>query len=262
MAILLQITEEYPTRKSQIRIIHHEKNRGLAAARNTGLEAATSEYIIHCDSDDWVEKDMCEKMLNEALEHHSDVVVTDYILEYSHKRIYKKQTIPSNNIECINWLLNEKLRGSNWNKLVKRNLLVENSIKYIEGIDMWEDLIISIKIFFFAKKTSYLNEAFYHYIQYNYASYTKLLTRKSLENLISGVEEIEHFFLHKNILDFYVKNLNYLKLAVKLHLLLNSRGKQQLEWNNLYTSANNYIFLYQALSNYLKIALWFASKKK
>ena len=45
--ILEKVLEEYPHRKEQVKIIHHEKNRGLVAARNTGLEHATGDYIIH-----------------------------------------------------------------------------------------------------------------------------------------------------------------------------------------------------------------------
>ena len=65
--ILEQVLAEYPHRKEQTRIIHHEKNRGLVAARNTGLAYASGEYIIHCDSDDWVELDMYEKMYKKAI---------------------------------------------------------------------------------------------------------------------------------------------------------------------------------------------------
>ena len=52
--ILTATLAEYPRRIPQVKIIHHDKNRGLVASRNTALRVATGDFIIHCDSDDWV----------------------------------------------------------------------------------------------------------------------------------------------------------------------------------------------------------------
>ena len=51
----ISIVEEYAKQDSRIKILHHEKNKGLAAARNTALDAATGDYIVCLDSDDWME---------------------------------------------------------------------------------------------------------------------------------------------------------------------------------------------------------------
>ena len=51
MQVLVKILSEYPRRKEQVKIIHHETNQGLPAARQSGLKIATGEYIAHCDSD-------------------------------------------------------------------------------------------------------------------------------------------------------------------------------------------------------------------
>ena len=92
--ILRQVIEDYPRRYLQIQIIEHEENRGLAMARNSGLLIAKGEYIIHCDSDDWVELDMYEEMYEKALEKNADIVICDYYAEYSNKRIYHIQREP------------------------------------------------------------------------------------------------------------------------------------------------------------------------
>ena len=74
ISILKKVIKEYPTRIDQIKIISHEKNMGLPAARNTGLKMAIGDYIFHCDSDDYVEKDMIEKMYQTAKEKDADIV--------------------------------------------------------------------------------------------------------------------------------------------------------------------------------------------
>ena len=53
--ILKRVLEEYPGRKAQTRIIRHAYNRGLSAARNTAVAAATGTFLTHVDSDDWIE---------------------------------------------------------------------------------------------------------------------------------------------------------------------------------------------------------------
>ena len=74
MSILNQVLEEYPHRIDQVKIIEHEVNKGLPSARNTALNEAKGEYIVHCDSDDWVEPTMYESMYNKAKISNADII--------------------------------------------------------------------------------------------------------------------------------------------------------------------------------------------
>ena len=58
MMILSEVLSRYPQRKEQVRIINQPKNQGAAKAREDGIKEARGEYIIHCDSDDWVDKNI------------------------------------------------------------------------------------------------------------------------------------------------------------------------------------------------------------
>ena len=58
-----------------VRIVEHKINRGSAAVRNTAMDYATGDYIIHIDSDDYVEPDLLEKMYSKAVERGSDIVI-------------------------------------------------------------------------------------------------------------------------------------------------------------------------------------------
>ena len=58
--ILTRIIEYYPKRFNSIRIISHEKNRGIAASRNTAYDNATGEFVTIVDSDDWLELNAIE----------------------------------------------------------------------------------------------------------------------------------------------------------------------------------------------------------
>ena len=71
-----------------MKIVSHDVNKGLPAARNTGLAEAGGDYIYHCDSDDWVEPDMLEKMLKAAEEKDADIVYCDFFLSFEKNERY------------------------------------------------------------------------------------------------------------------------------------------------------------------------------
>ena len=77
-----------PPRRKQVRIINLPQNMGAAKAREVGIKAATGEYIIHCDSDDWVERDAYRKMYDCAKRHDYDIVIADYC-EHDGNRILR-----------------------------------------------------------------------------------------------------------------------------------------------------------------------------
>ena len=74
--ILLSVIKEHP--EKAVTILTHQSNKGLPAARNTGLGVATGDYIYHCDSDDWLEPDMLEKLVGSAERNDADIVYCDF----------------------------------------------------------------------------------------------------------------------------------------------------------------------------------------
>ena len=74
MNVLGNVLQRYTTRSGFVRIARHEINKGLPAARNTGLVLASGEYVFHCDSDDYLEPEMLEKMYVAAKENDADFV--------------------------------------------------------------------------------------------------------------------------------------------------------------------------------------------
>lgn len=76
--ILLETLKSYPRRASQVKIVDHEVNRGLAAARNTALDHATGEYVLPVDSDDYLSaRDAVSRLMEKALEEDDDAVFYD-----------------------------------------------------------------------------------------------------------------------------------------------------------------------------------------
>lgn len=247
---------EYPHKKDIITIYNHPYNLGVATARNTGLKYAKGEYLIYIDSDDYVELDMLEKMYYKAKENDADIIVADYLDTFENRERYVCQKIPSSKEECIEWLLLGLLHGSNSNKLVKHSLFKSNNLQYIPYLNMYEDLIMSIKLFFYATNIGYINKAFLHYVQYNNNSYTKNITQKCLDNIISACKVIGCFLKEKSIINKYKEAWMYFLIKNKVKILLNANKQQRQTYLNLFPETNNFIIKCPIIPFYYKIGLW------
>lgn len=253
--IIERVVEDYPHRKSFIKIISHEKNRGLASTRNTGLRAATGNYIIYCDSDDWIDTNAYELMYLKAIETNADIVVSDYYKDYPNFSQVQKQDYPEDSINCIQEMLRGHLHCATWNKLIKKSIYINNKIIFPDGINMWEDVLTVIPLFYYAKKIVYIPHAFYHYIQYNTNSYTFKLNNSSMNNLVSAINLLSDFFYKTNTNDLFKEAFLYKKLTVKLNLMINSDCNKRKELNKLYPETNHIIWSYKVMSLYWRIAL-------
>ncbi|EKF9488800.1 glycosyltransferase family 2 protein, partial [Vibrio cholerae] len=100
LSIIKEVITRYPSRKDQITLISRE-NRGVAATRAQGMDLATGEYVIHLDSDDWVERDWLEAMHTKAVQDNADVVICDYSLIYKHGKKKVTQIVFEAGEECI-----------------------------------------------------------------------------------------------------------------------------------------------------------------
>lgn len=257
--IVEEVVKEYPERKVQVHILRHSQNRGVSFVRNAGLKAATGDYIIYCDSDDWVESRMYEEMLAKARETGADIVICDFYEEYASRTVFRRQSFPENNRDCVKRMLEGKLHCATWNKLIRKELYERNNIAFPKGINMWEDVATVIPLCFYAAKTVYLPNACYHYSCDNSTSYCSQMSRTSLENLIAATSFLDVFFRKHGVYEEFEKEFCYLKLTVKLNLLIGSRGKQQREWNRWYPEARECIMSYSQISLGWRIALKFAA---
>ena len=79
------LAKQEPSLQARVRLISKE-NEGLPRARKTGLDAATGEYVLHVDSDDWLEPESVEKLVRKAVETEADIVVYDFWKEYPNRR--------------------------------------------------------------------------------------------------------------------------------------------------------------------------------
>lgn len=235
-----KICDEYAEKDSRFIVIHQE-NAGSAEARNVGLKNAKGEYIICVDSDDWIEKNYLEELYNVAFENGADVVGCNLIREYPRKSVAIKILMPETTKECISSLLTGTLQGYLHVKLIKKNLLIENNISFIKGINMCEDLIFSVKVFYFAEKIFKVDTGLYHY-RYNPVSISNTFGESRARDLKCATDEIEKFLINQNITSIFHDDLLMLKSRVKSDILFESKKDVKKKYISIYPEVDEILY--------------------
>ncbi|WP_272691739.1 MULTISPECIES: glycosyltransferase family 2 protein [Providencia] len=147
LSIVKDIIKNNPKDNTTTILISRE-NKGLVATRAEGINIATGDYIIHLDSDDWVEPNWLQLMYEVACKENSDIVMCDYTEIYNNKEIRSyKEYYPSKK-ENINSLLLGRISNSVCDKLIKRSILTGNNIIFNNNIAMGEDIVFTLQTFF------------------------------------------------------------------------------------------------------------------
>lgn len=260
MAVVRKCEERHPERAGQVRILRHDVNKGLPAARNTGLEAAVGQYIFHCDSDDYADPGMLEALYGEAISKDADAVWCDWYLSFGRNERYMRQPSYDTPEDALKGMLAGAMKFNVWNKLAKRTLYTDNGIVFPAGYGMGEDMTVMM-LFASAKKVAYLPEAFYHYVKVNTDSFTRTFSEKHQEELKYNVKRMEEYLSGKfgHDMDTYIA---YLKLAVKYPFLMSASPSRYRLWKEWYPEADRYAWQNRQLSLRSRILQWCAWKRQ
>ena len=256
--ILQSVLKEYPYRSEHVKLLVHEQNKGLPAARNTGLAVANGEYIFHCDSDDYVETDMLQKMYESAKEKEADVVWCDWYLSFEKNERYMKQPSYVEPLDALKAMLSGAMKYNVWNKLVKRSLYIENEITFPVGYGMGEDMTMMM-LFAHANKVTYLPKAFYHYVKLNTGAFSQTYSDRHIIELQYNVDRIVEY-IHSHYGDALEKELAFFKLDVKFPFLISGESKKYQLWKEWYPEANTYILQNNNISARSRWIQWLAWK--
>lgn len=260
ITILEEVIEDFPNRRKNIKIINLDKNGGVSNARRIGLQNATGEYVIHCDSDDWVEKDMYERLYNKAKETDADIVGCNFRHEFYDTQYDFHQQYADSVEENISCLINGKIFPSLCTSLTRRSLIEENNISFPKGLNMGEDLYFNLQLYLHAKKIVCMDWAPYHYRHTEDSSCVQR-TRKSIDSDIAIARLIEKLMNEQSLYNKYKKDIEFRKFFSKLPLAQDLDNKDNYqEWLNIYPETNMNIWQYKQLNWKQKLELWLASK--
>lgn len=220
LGVLKESINSHHIDESLYTIVCHEQNEGIAVSRADCIAQAKGDYVFFVDSDDWIEPDTVRQMVAATHGGTVDIVGCDFAKDYvSGKTTYHTEnyadTCRENMLRCLNYDIATVL----WKLLIRRSLF--DNITITPHVDIVEDYIISVKLYYFAESFAPLHKVFYHYVQYNQER-VSLQTLRSITMHIKGVKEVEDFLNGKGLYDDVVRNkMNLRKFNIRSNFVLN-----------------------------------------
>lgn len=236
MERLRKVIEAYPQRAERVKIVMKPVNEGLPAARRSGLELAEGEYVAHCDSDDWMEPDMLERMYKEARAYDADAVVCAWFRD--NESFPTKYVLKGEN--CRDFILSDMIAvgemQSVWRYMVKRDI-------YSKGVEFprynqGEDHALMVQLAYNCKSIYCVGQPLYHW-RTNMASITNAPSSQAVERRFHGARAnakmVEAFLAKKGESDRYAQQLTALKLYCMFYLRpLLREGEAVAEWRSAF----------------------------
>lgn len=182
----LTILKSRAEQDSRIRIIEHKSNKGVAVARNTGLDAATGEFIAFVDADDWVDIDFYEKLYNGATKNNADIAKGLLVIRETNGRRW----IPPTN----DYVKERKIAFcyDHTTAIFNRDFINKNQLRFLPGITLGEDACFLIKASFLANKvfiTPY-QTAYYYIMRDSSASIVKTISHEKTQSIYTVVSDL------------------------------------------------------------------------
>jgi len=226
-----KICDEYAKKDKRIKVIH-KKNARVSAARNDGIKMAKGKYVSFIDSDDWIEPEMYQEMINKVEKFNLDFIMCDYKKRsnnYEDKRTqpirggyYSKDDIKNELFQCL--IMFEYIEFpptiSNWVCLFNLEFIRNNDLYYDEDIHYCEDSILGSKIMYHANNFYYLKDHHYYNYFYNPTSTT---------NTYNEVKWNSYLKINEGLVEYFGKMIDFdFSRQIKINMLyfaLNELGQ-------------------------------------
>lgn len=212
-----------------VKILSHTHNRGLAAARNTAIEHATGEFVVHVDSDDWIEPNTIELLVKRQLDTNADIVSCNAIAHYPEGRTElliepKYETIDDMVMQTIQLTLDHVI----WRRLIRKSLYTNNNISAVEGVNIGEDHHTLPRLVACANTFACVDECLWHYNCENQNSYMQQSFGFNYKRYCSDMSSIDillsYFVNTQKYYEELQKNkICYINKSLKMALNANDR---------------------------------------
>lgn len=264
--ILRKVICEYDQRliseNKIVKIIKMPFNSGLFAVRKKGIELSTGSYVIHCDSDDWVDVDMLQYMYKKAVSTMADIVICDYITinNDGYTERHKGVLHDSWNKIFLN-MLQAKISWSMCNKLINRKLYDNNIIfpTYTNG----EDMVVISQLVYYAKKIEYISKPYYFYYKNRFSITRNVSEPATFNRFIQGVNNVivvQDFFstrLRGRLYRDAIDNMKFIQLRLLEPLLRINKKKYHVFWKTTFPELKFRVWMNPNISFRNKVKFYF-----
>lgn len=193
----LEVLNELAREFSCIRVISHEVNRNLGAARNTGIDASRGEFIYFVDADDWLEPDGIGELLGVAKARCLDVVAcgVQTVSESGEVRPYHAWDFESSGgIEGVDYFSQYKIGAIAWNKLYRKSFLHRHEIRFVEGY-FHEDIIFTARIALECRRYISISKVVMNYFQSQESICNSVPSRRHLASYLNLYLSMSQYFV-------------------------------------------------------------------
>ena len=256
LTVIESILAESP-RGNLVNIIRHGENKGCAAARRTGMMAATGEYIIQVDCDDTVEPDFLSRLVAAAIAANADVTVCDFKVRLTNGHTsLDVQNVAERRDRLVADALLGALHNSLNNKLFKRSLLVDNDLYTIPGINMCDDKAVCVPALMLARTVIHVDSPLYCYHRDRSGSVTRQAPSRHHTQLIQLIRYLQKFLIAHNASPEVMSGLDGFKANVMASILLYGDRHLLLAYANEFSSVKwSHIWRHPVIPFYYKCIL-------
>ena len=206
------ICEEYGNKDTRVIVIQKE-NTGVSDSRNLALDRARGKYLQFLDSDDWITPDATRLFVRAAEEYGCDMVISDFY------RVVGERLSPKGDIEEEGVLTQEEFAahmmenpadfyyGVLWNKLYRRDLVEEHSLRMDTNINWCEDFLFNLEYIRYAKVFYALHAPIYYYVKRKGSLASQGISiSKTVKMKLNVFEYYNNFYKHVLEEEDYEKN--------------------------------------------------------
>ena len=239
----MEVINDYIERfgvKDKCKMIVHENNQGISASRNDCLDNMTGDYFLFVDSDDYIDKDMVELLVEAAVKEKADIAGCGYIEEFADHSVKHPQKYTNNHDEMMRAITLLTIKGVMWKLLVRSSIVTEHKdeVRFIPDRNMVDDYLFCCQIFYYAQRFAGVDRCMYHWIQYNPNNYTHT-SIFAVESQAAAIRKTEDFYCKKNVYKLVEKELQQRKFVSKLPLLLDDNCRDVRRWRKLFPESND-----------------------
>ena len=222
------------------KMIIHNQNQGISASRNDCLDNMTGDFFLFVDSDDYIDKDMVELLVDAAIKEDADISGCGYIEEFADHSVEHPQKYTNDHGEMMRAITLLTIKGVMWKLLVRSTIVTEHKdeVRFIPDRNMVDDYLFCCQIFYYAKRFASVDRCMYHWIQYNPNNYTHT-TVFAVESQAAAIRKTEEFYREKGVYDVVKTELIQRKFISKLPLLFDKECIDVVRWRNLFPESNN-----------------------